>query len=135
MFVLIVGTGFFVASEFALVAVERTRVEQMAESGHRGAVSTLKALKTLSFQLSGAQLGITVTSLVVGFITEPTIGKALQPLVARLPFIEEGSARGIAIAVALTLATGASMVFGELVPKNLAIARPLGVAYAISGPF
>jgi CBS domain containing-hemolysin-like protein len=132
---LILGTGFFVAAEFSLVAVDRSRVEGQAEEGRRGALSTIKALKTLSFQLSGAQLGITVTSLVVGFIAEPTLGKALRPLFEELPFFEERSARGASVAAALLIATAFSMVFGELVPKNLAIANPTAVAYVVSTPF
>jgi len=132
---LILGTGFFVAGEFSLLAVERSRVEQDAEDGSKRAQSTLRALKTLSFQLSGAQLGITVTSLVVGFIARPTIGTAIQPFVELLPLIPERAIEGVTAGVALTLATVFSMVFGELVPKNLAIARPIGTVYWISTPF
>jgi CBS domain containing-hemolysin-like protein len=93
----------------------------------------MKALRTLSFQLSGAQLGITVTSLVVGFIAEPTLGRALEPLFD--PFLDGPAARRASIAAALIIATAFSMVFGELVPKNLAIANPTAVAYAVSTPF
>ncbi|MBA2725543.1 MAG: HlyC/CorC family transporter [Actinobacteria bacterium] len=132
---LILGTGFFVAGEFSLLAVERSRVEQHAEEGHRGAISTLKALQTLSFQLSGAQLGITVTSLIVGFIARPTIGGAIEPLIEAIPGVPESAVEGLTAGVALTLATAFSMVFGELVPKNLAIARPIGTAYWVSTPF
>ena len=115
--------------------MDRSRVEAQAEEGRRGAVSTLKALRTLSFQLSGAQLGITVTSLLVGFIAEPTLGKALRPLLEQLPFFENRSAHGASVVAALLIATGFSMVFGELVPKNLAIANPTAVAYSVSTPF
>jgi CBS domain containing-hemolysin-like protein len=131
--ILILAHGFFVAGEFGMVAVDRTRVEQLAEQGDRRARSTLAAVKTLSFQLSGAQLGITVTSLVVGFVVEPTIGEALLPAVeaAGLP---EASARGASIAIALALATSLEMVVGELVPKNLAIAEPQRVAFRVATP-
>jgi CBS domain containing-hemolysin-like protein len=133
MLVLIFLNGFYVAGEFALVAVDRSKMEQMAAGGHRGAVSTMAGLRTLSFQLSGAQLGITVTSLMVGFILEPTLGETLRgPLVAvGLP---EESALGVSLALALVLATASQMVFGELVPKNLAIARPQGVSFAVTAP-
>jgi CBS domain containing-hemolysin-like protein len=131
--VLIFLNGFYVAGEFALVAVDRSKMEQMAADGHRGAISTLAGLKTLSFQLSGAQLGITVTSLMVGFILEPTLGETLRgPLVALgLP---EKSALGASLVIALVLATASQMVLGELVPKNLAIARPEGVSFAVTAP-
>lgn len=131
---LTLGTAFFVAGEFALVAVDRTRIEQLAEEGHRGATTTRKALRSLSFQLSGAQLGITVTSLIVGFIVEPTIGEALAPVLKDLGWVPEGSALGVAVAIALIIATTIQMVLGELVPKNLAVARPLGMAFWIAGP-
>jgi CBS domain containing-hemolysin-like protein len=125
----------FVAAEFAVVAVDRSRIEALAQDGHRRAISTLKALRTLSFQLSGAQLGITVTSLLVGFVIEPTVGEALEPLVAKLDFVPEESSLAVSVALALGLATAVQMILGELVPKNLAIARPLGVSFAVVTPF
>ncbi|MPZ90841.1 MAG: DUF21 domain-containing protein [Actinobacteria bacterium] len=91
------------------------------------------ALHSLSFQLSGAQLGITVSSLIVGFIVEPTVGRALEPLIQALG-VPESSRLGISLAIALALATAAQMVIGELVPKNLALAKPVGLALWISGP-
>jgi CBS domain containing-hemolysin-like protein len=121
---LIALTGFFVAGEFSLVAVERSRVEKQAQGGDRGSRRILTSLHRLSFELSGAQLGITVTSLVLGAVAEPTIARLLEPLMERLPFVPAQSAAAVALAVALTLATGASMVLSELVPKNYAIARP-----------
>ena len=129
---LILATGFFVAVEFALVAVDRDRVDLDASAGSRRARATGQALRRLSFNLSGAQLGITVTSLVVGFIAEPTLGDALEPLAATV--VGEDRASGTAIVVALVLATVATMVVGELVPKTIAIARPRPTAYALAGP-
>jgi len=93
----------------------------------------MAALHSLSFQLSGAQLGITISSLIVGFIVGPTVGRALEPLVESLGG-PEGSSLGISVAIALVLATATQMVIGELVPKNLALARPVGLALWISGP-
>ncbi|HVF53729.1 MAG TPA: hemolysin family protein [Actinomycetota bacterium] len=130
---LILAHAFFVAGEFAMVAVDRTRIEQAAEESRR-ARSVLKALRTLSFQLSGAQLGITVTSLLVGFLIEPALGSLLEPLFDRWEFLPEGSVKGLAIGTGLFLATTVEMVGAELVPKNLAIARPLGMSYALAGP-
>ncbi|MDQ3751748.1 MAG: hemolysin family protein [Actinomycetota bacterium] len=130
---LTLATAFFVAAEFALVASDRNKVERLAEEGHRGARSLFKALKDLSFELSGCQLGITVTSLLVGFIVEPTIGEAMAPVLVSLG-LPESSALGISIALALVLATAIQMVLGELIPKNLAVARPLPVGLAVVTP-
>ena len=91
-------------------------------------------MQTLSFQLSGAQLGITITSLIVGFIAEPTIGRLVEPLIDDVDFVPEGSTLGVSIAVALYVATAFEMVVAELIPKNVAIARPLGVAFAVVRP-
>jgi CBS domain containing-hemolysin-like protein len=111
------------------VAVDRDQVDIDAAAGDRRARSAAKALRRLSFQLSGAQLGITVTSLVVGFIAEPTVATALEPATSAL--VGERQGHGVAVALALVLATLVSMVAGELVPKSLAIARPRRVAYLL----
>lgn len=128
------GTAFFVAGEFALVAADRTKVEHLAEQGHRGAISTLKALKTLSFQLSGAQLGITVTSLLVGFIVRPTLGEAFIPLFEAVG-LPADAVEGTSVAVALLLATAVQMIVGELIPKNIAVAEPLATSSLLATPF
>jgi CBS domain containing-hemolysin-like protein len=115
------------------VAVDRERVQRLADEGSRRAASTLRALRTLSFQLSGAQLGITVSSLLLGFIVEGTIGELFRPPLTALG-VPAGSSRGVALTLALVVATATQMVVGELIPKNLAIARPLGVAFAVVSP-
>lgn len=130
---LIVAHGFFVAGEFGIVAVDRARIEELAEGGDRRAASTLQAVRTLSFQLSGAQLGITVTSLIVGFLAEPTVARLLEPAIESFGLPEQ-STLVISIIVALALATATEMVIGELVPKNLAIAKPLETALKVAGP-
>jgi CBS domain containing-hemolysin-like protein len=129
---LILATGFYVAGEFALLAVDRNRIEQLAKRNHRGANSVLTALRSLTFQLSGAQLGITVTSLLVGFVVEGTVGRALHPLVASI--LPGSSSLQVSVVLALLLVTALQMILSELVPKNLAIARPLGLATAIATP-
>ena len=128
---LILIQGFYVAGEFAFVAVRRGRLEELAEGGDRRAARGLAVHKRLSFMLSGAQLGITVTSLVVGFIAEPTIGRAIEPLV-RLAGAPETASKGIALTIGFVLATAAQMVFGELGPKNLAIAEPERVSLGLA---
>jgi CBS domain containing-hemolysin-like protein len=128
---LIAANAFFVAAEFALVAVDRTRAQHLADEGSRRARVVVRLVPRLSFHLSGAQLGITITSLMLGFIAEPTIATAIEPLVGSL--IGETATRGVSIALALVLATVAQMVLGELIPKSLAIARPLASALVL-GP-
>lgn len=120
---LIAANGWFVLGEFAFVAARRPQLEAMAATGDRRAASALGVLERLSFALSGAQLGITVTSLVVGYIAEPVFSRALGPAVVLLGLPETRTAP-VAIGVGLVLSTAAQMVFGELAPKNLGIARP-----------
>lgn len=122
--VLILANAFFVAGEFAIVAVERSSVERRAREGDRLAGRILDSLRNLSFELSGAQLGITVTSLILGAIAEPTIAAVLDPLFGRFGILTPATSLAVSVAVAFVLATTAQMVFGELVPKNLAISRP-----------
>lgn len=130
---LTLGTGYFVAAEFAFVAVRRGRLEERAEEGDRRARRAVAVHKRLSFMLSGAQLGITITSLVVGFIAEPTLGRALEPVVGAAG-VPEGARIGVAVGLGLFIATIAQMVVGELAPKNLAIARPESTARVLAGP-
>jgi CBS domain containing-hemolysin-like protein len=122
-----------VAGEFGLVAVDRSSVEHEARKGSTRARSTVAALRSLSFQLSGAQLGITVTSLLVGFLTEPVIAPVIEPGMRAIG-LSGRAAPAVSITIALILATATEMVVAELVPKNLAIARPLGVAFASAPP-
>ena len=129
---LILANAFFVAGEFAIVAVERSTVERRAREGDRRAARILNSLRHLSFELSGAQLGITVTSLILGFIAEPTIAELISPVVGEI--VGEASALTVSIVIALVLATMTQMVLGELVPKNLAIARPYRSAVLFAIP-
>lgn len=131
--VLLIGANaLFVAAEFALVTADRATVEREAERGDRRAGSMLAALRSLSTQLSGAQLGITVTSLMVGFIAEPSIASILSTPLGAVGLSDDATA-SIAFGAAFVVATGAQMVFGELVPKNWAIAEPLRVGRAVTG--
>jgi len=118
---LMLACGVFVAAEFSFVTVDRATIERDAEAGDAGAQGTLLALRTLSTQLSGAQLGITITNLVIGFLAEPAIGKLLHdPLESA--GLEGGTLKGVAYAIALVLSTVVTMLVGELVPKNFALA-------------
>ncbi len=128
---LVAANAVFVAVEFALVAVDRLRIERLAAEGRRAARTTLSLLKSLSYQLSGAQFGITVTSLALGFIARPSIAAALEPVAER---IAAGAATGLSIAAALAIAVVVQMVLGELVPKTVAISRPLPTAMRLAAP-
>lgn len=125
--------AFFVAGEFALVAVDRDKIEHLAEQGNRSAAGVLKSLRQLSFELSGAQLGITWSSLLIGFLIEPSLGRPLATLIGGLG-LPEPSALGIGVTLALVIATATQMIAGELIPKNLAIARPVPMATRIATP-
>ncbi|HZX36810.1 MAG TPA: hemolysin family protein [Streptomyces sp.] len=128
-----VACGAFVAAEFSLTTVERSELELAAERGERGAVGALRAVRSLTFQLSGAQLGITVTNLVVGMLSEPSIAKLIAG-----PLEDLGISRATSESLALVIGTGLStvllMVVGELVPKNWAISAPLAVAKRVGTP-
>ncbi|MGB8942803.1 MAG: hemolysin family protein, partial [Streptomyces sp.] len=125
--------GVFVAAEFSLTTVERSELERAAERGERGAAGALKAVKNLTFQLSGAQLGITVTNLVVGMLSESSIAKLISgPL--RALGIPASAASSIALVIGTALSTVFLMVVGELVPKNWAISSPLAVAKRVASP-
>jgi CBS domain containing-hemolysin-like protein len=131
---LILVNAFFVAAEFALVAVDRDRVDALAAAGGRQGRRARRAaavLGRLSFNLSGAQLGITVSSLVLGFVAEPTVARALEPLLGGVP---AGARTGVSVALALGVATVVQMVVGELVPKGLAIALPLPTSLVLARP-
>ncbi|GGM13228.1 membrane protein [Streptomyces fumigatiscleroticus] len=132
-FLLILANGFFVAAEFGLVTVERPEAEKAAAEGDKRARTVVESLKELSFQLSGTQLGITITSLVVGMLAEPALAELLHgPFTAAgLP---EGAVPGVAVVVGMLLASAVQMVIGELVPKNWAVSRPLQVARFVAGP-
>ncbi|WP_200208941.1 hemolysin family protein [Micromonospora coerulea] len=123
------GNAFFVVAEFALVTVDRAEIDRRAAAGDARAVTVRTALRELSFQLSGAQLGITITALLTGYLAEPALARLFAPLLRPV-----GGAERFGPVLALALATLISMLFGELVPKNLALARPMPTALATAAP-
>jgi CBS domain containing-hemolysin-like protein len=127
--VLTAATGFFVAQEFAYVAVDRGRLRVLAEGGDPAAGRALRVTPRLSFMLSGAQVGITVTALLAGYVAEPFLGRGLAELLGATGLSQAGSV-SVPLAVALLFATVVQMVFSELAPKNLAIAKPETLARA-----
>jgi CBS domain containing-hemolysin-like protein len=128
---IIAANGYFVAQEFAYMSVDRTRLAARAAEGDKAAKRALKVTKRTSFMLSGAQLGITITGLLVGFVAEPLIGESVGVLLGGV-----GVPAGVAITIGtvgtLAIATIVQMLFGELYPKNLAIASPEPLSRALA---
>ena len=120
---LVFGTGLFVASEFAIINLDRFDLEAQRDAGEKGLKLPIKAVKTTATQLSGAQLGITLTTLLTGFVAEPALSRLLSPTLLGWG-VPEGSISGVALALAMLIATIASFLFGELVPKNMALSEP-----------
>ncbi|MFC7487760.1 hemolysin family protein [Knoellia sp. CPCC 206453] len=130
---LTLGTALFVAAEFALVALDRPSVEKAVERGDGGARSVLTSLRSLSTQLSASQVGITLTTLVLGFLANPSIGKLLLGPLESLG-LSDSLAERVASVLAMVIATIFSMIVGEMVPKTLAISTPLATAKWVAGP-
>lgn len=130
---LILGTGFFVAVEFSMIALDVPTVQRMVDEGDQGAEPLLKCLKSLSTQLSACQLGITLTTLLTGYLMEPSLGRLLQgPLMSW--GLSESAAASMGLVAAMVIATLLSMLIGELVPKNLSIARSMQVGRLLARP-
>lgn len=126
---LVAACGVFVAAEFSFVTVDRAQVEREALAGDAGARGLQQALRSLSTQLSGAQVGITITNLAIGFLAEPAVSDLIDgPLGAA--GVPSGAVTPIAAGCGLVFGTVLTMIFGELVPKNLALAEPMRTARA-----
>lgn len=135
LFVLLTAaTGLFVAVEFAMTGLERSAIDEHARTKGDGTAKLVqKAHGQLSFLLSGAQLGITITTLATGYLAEPILAKFFDPVLEWMG-LSKAAAMPIALVLSLIVATVLSMVFGELVPKNLAITHPIEVARATIRP-
>lgn len=119
---LILASAFFVAAEFALIAARRGHIEAQAVRSAR-ARATLAAMDEVSVMMASAQLGITVTGVVLGAVGEPAVAHLLEPVLAAWD-LSEGVASTISFVIALILVVGAHVAFGEMVPKNIALAGP-----------
>ncbi|HJO20342.1 MAG TPA: CNNM domain-containing protein, partial [Acidimicrobiales bacterium] len=122
---LLVANAFFVAAEFSLVAVDRARIEASAAAGHRGDARIRGLLRRLTPTMSGCQFGITVAALLLGFVAEPTMARLLTG---------EAHATGLSVVAAIGTATVLHLVFGEQVPKYLALAAPEATARRLASP-
>lgn len=129
---LTLGTGVFVASEFSLLNLERSELEARRDRGERGLNNSIRALKKTSTHLSSAQLGITLTTMLTGFLAEPALSILLEPAVVAIG-IGEGGKHAVALIAAMVIATLFSTLIGELVPKKLALAIPLEVNKFVIG--
>ena len=128
---LVVANAGFVAAEFALVAVDRARIDERAGQGQARAAAVQRLLSRLSYHLSGAQLGITITSLLLGVLAEPAVARVLEPGI-EAAFGEVPT--GVSVAIALAVATVVQMIFGELIPKAIATTDPSKPRWPWLGP-
>jgi len=127
------GTALFVTAEFSLVALDRPTVQQAVNDGDLRAATVLRSLRQLSTQLSAAQVGITLTTLIVGYLAEPSIGSLLYAPLTAIG-LSDSVATSVATTLALVLVTLFSMVFGELMSQFLGISAPLAAAKVVAGP-
>jgi putative hemolysin len=138
MFGLVLLNGFFVAAEFALVSVRRTRIEHLASEGNTRARLVSRALEHLDTYIAATQLGITMASLGLGFVAEPTIAALLDPLFAQIPFLQGPgaviSSHTVALIISFAIATVLHIVFGELAPKSIALQRPETTSLWVTAP-
>ena len=135
---LVLANGFFVASEFALVTVRRSRIEQLVAEGHRLAPAVRAAQEHLDVYIAATQLGITMASLALGWVGEPALAHLIEPAVASLPFIPAESrsvaAHSVSVAIAFAVITALHIVLGELAPKTLALQRPEAISLWVARP-
>ncbi len=123
--VLVLLNGFFVATEFALVSVRRTRIQQLSSEGNRSATRVLERIDHLDTYIAATQLGITIASLALGWIGEPALAHVLDPAIALLPFgVSDALMHTISFVIAFSIVTAMHIVIGELAPKSLALQRP-----------
>jgi CBS domain containing-hemolysin-like protein len=132
--VLLLANAFFVAVEFALIASRPTALTALAEQGRSAARQALRQRKELNLQLAGAQLGITMASLLLGFVAEPAVAKVIESAIAGVVDLPDRVLHGIGFAVALTIVVFLHMVIGEMVPKNIAIADPERTMLSLAWP-
>ena len=134
MVLLLVANGFFVAVEFALIASRRTKLEAMAAQGSATARIAVGSMRHLNVQLAGAQLGITMASLALGYVAEPAVAGLLEDAIDRVVELPEGVLHTVGFVIALVIVSFLHMVLGEMVPKNIAIASPERTLLALALP-
>jgi CBS domain containing-hemolysin-like protein len=132
---LVLANGFFVAAEFSLVSVRRTRIAELVAQGSQPAESVQKAIENPDRVIAATQLGITLASLGLGWIGEPALSHILEPLLSLIPYeISEELRRSISAGIAFTIITFLHVVVGELAPKSIALQNPEGTSLIVAGP-
>ena len=132
---LVLLNGFFVASEFALVSVRKSRIDQLVLEGSARARQVQSAITHLDTYIAATQLGITMSSLALGFVAEPSIAALIEPIFARfLPAVSDGTVHTVALVISFAIATVLHIVFGELAPKSVALQRPEATALWVTAP-
>jgi magnesium and cobalt exporter, CNNM family len=132
---LVFANGFFVAAEFAIVTVRKTRIDQLVAEGHRGARAVRRAVSDPDSYIAATQLGITMASIGLGWIGEPALASMIQPLFASLPTpIAETTTHSVAVAIAFALVTSLHIVLGELAPKTIALEKAEATALLVVKP-
>jgi putative hemolysin len=135
VFLLVAANGFFVAAEFSLVSVRRSRVTELVSAGRINSTALQRAVDNLDANLAATQLGITISSLALGWVGEPALAHLIEPLLAFLPGTwATASSHAIAVAIAFIIITALHIVLGELAPKSLALQRSEGTALAVVRP-
>ncbi len=132
--VLLLTNAYFVATEFALVAVRRTQVQLWVDEGRRGAAAAAEAIRNLDDAIAATQLGITLASIGLGFVGEPSIARLIEPVLASVGMASFLAVHSVAVAIAFALITFLHVVAGELAPKAVALDRPGRVALFCAGP-
>src|SRR5829696_9208180 len=133
--VLVLANGFFVATEFAIVAVRRSRIEQLAADGNRSAEAAKQVVGHLDAYIAACQLGITMASLALGWIGEPAFAHLVEPPLERVVGqFAPAAAHGVAVGIAFAIITALHIVIGELAPKGLALQKPEATALWIARP-
>jgi CBS domain containing-hemolysin-like protein len=130
--VLTLGTGLFVASEFSLISTDRAQLMADQDAGEKGLDLPIRAVAKTSTHLSSAQLGITLTTLLTGFVAEPALTRMLSPWLTGFELSSEGI-KVLSVVLAMTIATAFSFLIGELVPKNMALSAPKRVLKIVVG--
>ena len=132
---LVFANGFFVAAEFAIVTVRKTRIDQLIAEGHLGARAVRRAVTQPENYIAATQLGITMASIGLGWIGEPALASLIQPWFSALPaFIAETTAHSIAVAIAFAIVTSLHIVLGELAPKTIALEKAEATALLVVKP-
>ncbi len=135
VFLLVLANGFFVATEFALVTVRRTRIEQLVAEGVSAARAAQNAILHLDRYIAGTQVGITVASIALGWIGEPALARIIDPFLALLgPMLSESLSHSVSFVLSFTLITFLHVILGELVPKSLALQKPEATSLVVARP-